>query len=166
MTNFILRVLVAVTALIIGISSVWGFGKLAAFGSRKAHFVRALLSSEHRFTPLARWSHGGYLQDYRTDDGQHINEGMRSFQTPDEAIAEFHRTFVAGSSEILERIPKFRNSHGELGERMVVRTLGREKVEWVAITWYDGGDSFTFVQAPTLELALEFEEFLNGKDNN
>ncbi|MEO6333721.1 MAG: hypothetical protein ABIO91_01940 [Pyrinomonadaceae bacterium] len=161
MRKLLLRLAVTAIAFMVGVGSSGGINKLSALVNAKAHTVRTLLSPAPRFAPTRRVGRQGYMQEYFTNDSRRVNEGIACFQTPEEAIAEFHET-VGRWTQIVERIPKHRNSRGEIGERVVARSVVGQ-TEQVSIMWYDGGDSFSFIQAPTVELALEFERFLNGE---
>jgi hypothetical protein len=51
-----------------------------------------------------------------------------------------------------------------LGERVVVINPpdDRNAEETVSILWHDGGQFIAFINAPSLDLALEFEDFLEA----
>ncbi len=62
-------------------------------------------------------------------------------------------------------MPKFRNHRGEIVERFVIINEANEDgTEWVSILFYDSDESYRFIDAPTLDLALEFEKYLISID--
>jgi hypothetical protein len=115
-------------------------------------------SDRPKFLPTARGCGYGYVQSYELPDGQKMMEGSVGYPSKLETINEY-REWLARASSIIERIPEYENRFGEKGERIVALfPPDAEGKEWAAIFWYDGGCCYTYIQAPTLELALEFEE--------
>lgn len=69
-------------------------------------------------------------------------------------------TFIMSqTARIFERVPGYKNRFGEVGERLVlvfpVDEAGREPA---SILWVDGRRHMLYIDAPSLELAREFEE--------
>jgi len=106
----------------------------------------------------------GYTQTYYTDDGQPLSEGV-SWNPSPSVIKERFQHWISDAKQVVERVPKFRNHRGEVGERIILINrpdeLGRGSV---SILFYDGGGSYRFIDAPTLDLAFEFEKYLISID--
>lgn len=107
----------------------------------------------------------GYIQGYETDDGQGLGEGVSWNPSRKRIKREFYKQ-VRNAKEIIERVPNYRNHNGDLGERIVIVNNANEAggEESITILWYDGGDSYRFIDAPTFKLALEFEKYLVSVD--
>lgn len=115
------------------------------------------LQSLPRFMPTGRACGNGYVQGYETAGGQSLAEGVQVFDSPRESRAELAE-WVASAVRIVERVPNHKNRWGELGERIVlIYRSNKDEREGAGIYWYGGGDSISFIEAPTLEIALEFE---------
>ena len=113
-----------------------------------------------RFSPFGRGCGMGYVQMYETDDGQRTNEGVAAFGSTREARREF-RLAVRNAERVIEKIPNYTNWRGKTGERIVVLNRPNDDGERSAsIYFYDGTDHFRYIDAPTEELAHEFELFL------
>ena len=116
-----------------------------------------------RFTGTFRGCGFGYVQGYETDDGQQLSEGITGNATRKKAPAEFKK-LIAKAVRVVERVPNYENHRGELGERVVLVNPpdDRNAEETVSILWYGGGQFIAFIDAPSLDLALEFEQFLEA----
>jgi hypothetical protein len=65
---------------------------------------------------------------------------------------------LAKASTIVERVPGYKNRFGDAGERIVVLSPPDENGKaWASIIWYGGGKYFSYIDAPSLGLAQEFE---------
>ena len=65
---------------------------------------------------------------------------------------------LAKATKIVERVPRHQNRSGEWGERVVAVFPPDEYGGATArILWYDGGECYLYIRAPTLDIALEFE---------
>jgi hypothetical protein len=114
--------------------------------------------TKHRFSPTARGCGPGYVQFYETDDGQHVTEGASPIS---KSFKPGYREQIRKAKQIISRTPNYRNSAGEVGERVVLVNKSSEmRAESVSILWYAGRDFYRFITAPTLDLALEFEKFV------
>jgi hypothetical protein len=123
-------------------------------------------NSVPRFQEWGRGCGNGYVQSYNTDDGQMVSEGVISTNSRRHAKREFAKELQA-AERIVQRAKNYRDFRGELGERVVLANKGDESGDnWVSILFYDGGDSFSYINAPTLELALEFEQFLTIEEHD
>ena len=126
---------------------------LVTFASPKSEPLKPL----PKFMPTGRGCGSGYVQAYETSDGQWLSEGVQSFQTTREARVALNK-WIKNAMRIIERVPNHKNRWGDMGERIViVNPANKIGQETVSIFWYGGDDSVFFIDAPTLELALEFE---------
>lgn len=115
------------------------------------------LKSLPKFMPYARGCGNGYAQSYTTPDGQWLGEGVEVYETPKKTRAKLNE-WITKATRIIERVPNYKNRWGDLGERIViVNPLDKDGKESVSVLWYGGGKSVSYIDAPTLELALEFE---------
>ena len=100
----------------------------------------------------------GYGQAYEMPDGQTMSEGSACSETSLEAGREW-RKLLAGATKVVERAPRHKNRFGERGERVVALFPPDEySGETARILWYDGGECYLYISAPTLDIALEFEK--------
>jgi len=157
------RLLIAVLTFTIGITGVWLL-------SRKPKVKKALPqvsiessttipeSEKPKFATTFRGCGMGYMQGYELPDGREMSEGSGCFESSRLARKEW-RKLIGQASQIVGRVPQYKNRFGEKGERIVALfppdEYGRE---WAKIMWYDGGDCYLSINAPTLEVALEFEK--------
>ena len=115
------------------------------------------LKSLPRFMPTGRGCGNGYAQGYKTSDGQWLGEGVQVFETTKKVRTELNK-WITQATRIIERVPNYKNRWGKLGERIViVNPLDENGKESVSVLWYGGGKSVSYIDAPTLELALEFD---------
>jgi hypothetical protein len=113
-----------------------------------------------RFLPTGRGCGMGYIQGYETSDGQKLGEGVRWNPKPNVVKLKVAK-FVRDAKQVVERQPDFRYGGDSIGERIVIVNRPDESgEESVSILYYDGSDSYKFIDAPTLELAEEFEQYL------
>jgi len=119
-------------------------------------------SKKHKFLPTYRACKPGYIQGYVTEDGQQLREGVAlAADGPfgqglrDRIRYARTRVFVAN----------YRDYRGRVGERFILlnEPIDHGK-ETVTILFYDGGDYYRFIDAPTRDLALEFEQYLISID--
>jgi hypothetical protein len=115
------------------------------------------LKSLPKFMPTSRGCGNGYSQSYETSDRQWLYEGVEVFENSKKARTELNK-WINQATKIIERIPNSKNRWGDLGERIVIANPpNKEGKETFSILWYGGGNSVSYIDAPTLELALEFE---------
>lgn len=167
MLNLFLRIVIGFVTFAVGISFVFVTSKLPASHNESVIIVEPVYKAEMgvpRFEPFGRGCGNGYVQGYETDDGQFVSEGV-VVEYSRKMIRRELRKWVRDSGQIIERVTKFRDHRGEVGERTVIlnKDVGEGK-ESVSIVFYDGGDSYRFIDAPTLDLALEFERYLISID--
>lgn len=126
---------------------------LTNFDTTKLESLRPL----PKFLPLGRGCGSGYVQSYSTYNGQRMSEGVEVFKTTKKTRSELNE-WIKNAVRIIKRVPNYKNRWGDSGERIVIVNPPNEKgQETVSVLWYGGGNSVTFIDAPTLELALEFE---------
>ncbi len=126
---------------------------LVTFDAAKSEPLKSL----PKFMPTGRGCGNGYMQGYSTSDGQWLSEGVRVFETSRKTRTELNK-WIAKATRVVERVPNYKNRWDKLGERIVVVNPPNEKgQETVSIYWYGRGNSVSYIDAPTLELALEFE---------
>lgn len=119
---------------------------------------------QKRFIPTGRGCGLGYFQGYRTNDGQHLSEGVTGYRSYKETGKEFKK-ILAKAVRIVERFPKYKNHLGDIGERVIlINPPDKNGKETISILWYGGKDYIQYVNAPSVDLALEFEQFLESID--
>lgn len=115
-----------------------------------------------RFIPTVRSCGLGYDQSYQTNDEQPLEEGMFGVETSKEASATFNK-MIAKASRVIEQGQRYRSHPDKVGERVIVVNPADENgEETISILWSDGKHYIAYINAPTLELALEFEQFLEA----
>lgn len=129
-------------------------GQVIVFEAENIPFLKP------RFSRGSRGCGQGYVQSYQTNDGQLVDEG--SFWELDNSKTKQHVDKIINNAQrVIERVPNDRDYFGERGERIVlVKKPNEEGEATVLILWYDGGKSYRFIAAPTLDIALEFEQYL------
>ena len=161
MKLLILRVLVASLTFAIGLTSSWLAKKppqsKRACADKSILTLNVLRSGSSRFTPTRRAYGGGYAQLYELADGREVSEGSRWYQTSLQTKKELDN-LLSRASKIVARIPKAKNRFGDEGQRIIALFPADENGRGRArIIWYGGGQSYLFIEAPSLETALEFE---------
>jgi hypothetical protein len=151
---------------IIGLSSVWLIrlpfqsterADVTAFSSPPAS-MSAPVEQRPGFTPTSRFCGNGYSQHYETSDGQRIVEGSFGYETR-AAARQRLKEILGKAARVVERVPGYKNRFGEAGERIVlVFPPDGKGHEPASILWFDGQHQIIFINAPSLELAREFEE--------
>ena len=102
------------------------------------------------------------MQGYQTNDGKKVVEGVDGYLSDKEARIAINKE-KRDAIRIIERVPDYRNHLGDVGERIVLEYGSNDHGEAMAsILFYDGGDSYRYIYAPSLDLALEFEQYLVG----
>lgn len=112
----------------------------------------SISATSPRFQETGRGCGMGYVQGYETDDGERVSEG---------SIGCFAAPGKKNSFRVAKRKPN--RVLTETSERAVVEINEDGKTSFV-IYEISEGDCTNFISAPTLELALEFEEFLKNRD--
>jgi hypothetical protein len=168
MQKILLRFVVALAAFLLGIAAVFAASKFWIASERYAFVfgpVYEIQVDTPRFMRTSRGcGKGFYIQSYVTEDRQSVAEGVVRALSPQESQLEFYKR-VNDAKQLVELLPEFRDYRGETGERIIlVNRPDEEGGESVSILFYNGGDSYKFLNAPTLELAIEFERYLMHED--
>ncbi len=101
----------------------------------------------------------GYAQFYESNNGHEVVEGTWFHSSAIEADASFNKAM----SETLHLI-EFTSEHlnkQRVGKRVVLVNRPKQwKPETVSILFYNGGQIIEYIEAPSLQLALEFEKHI------
>jgi hypothetical protein len=163
MSRIIVRTLVAVVTFVVGLTGVWLLthrDKSEPKGALESQPVALIVSPVQppRFTPTLRGCGMGYGQVYEMPDGQTMSEGSACSENSRKARWEWSK-LLANATKIVERVPRYKNRSGEWGERVVALFPPDEySGETARILWYDGDECYLYISAPTLDIALEFEQ--------
>jgi hypothetical protein len=113
---------------------------------------------EPRFRPIFTACGLGSVTTYKLPDGQELTTGSvcKDISNAYPTRMEYEK-LLAKASRIVERIPHHKISIGRVGERTAALYTDEAGNQQARILWYDGGTTFLFIEAPSLELALEFE---------
>lgn len=115
-----------------------------------------------RFTPTRRGCGLGYFQDYETNHGETVSEGVTVFDSRREA-RQFLEKKQREAVRIVERKANAFDIDGDSGLRLILEDPSDEAGKTsCSIIWYDGGQFVRQIEAPTPDLALEFEQYLIG----
>jgi hypothetical protein len=99
----------------------------------------------------------GSWRGYVTNDGQTLVQGSKGFDTPKKASAELKKR-IKEAVRIVEHIPNYKGFDKVVGERIIlINPPDKNGKETASILWYNGGQFISSIDAPSLELALEFE---------
>jgi hypothetical protein len=114
----------------------------------------------HQFRLTYRACGFGYTQGYEDEDGQELREGVASAaDNPYYGWGYRQRLQDARIRDFVANYPY----RGRVGERYILENKPNDLGEGsVTILFYDGGDTYRFIDAPTLDLALEFEQYLRS----
>ena len=159
MRRITFRIAVAILAFTIGIIGVWLVGlypKIEDFLVDKLIPTPVLEQGAKKFNPLLRACGPGYHEKYGLPDGRVMWEGSACYETPRLAKKELQDR-IDKSLKIIERVPNYKDRFGRIGERIVLLTLPDSYGARASILWYGGEDCFLYIDAPSLEIALEFE---------
>lgn len=168
-----LRIAIASFAFVLGVTAFWIAARqsyivapaevaqteVARLNSNIAETTEANLNKE-RFTFLGHACGNGWSQGYELPDGQHISTGLNVYDSSKEANAKISET-LAKSERIITTVEKYKNSDGKRGKRIIAEFTSEKTGEnIVGIFWFrKGKDSYEYIYAPTLEVALEFEKY-------
>jgi hypothetical protein len=161
-------IFVGVLAFVLSLPFVWIAEQIAPIrlNPNLAYSGSSFLPSylRPRFTPTGRGCGTGYRQDYITNDGERLSEGKRGSSFAESIEPEF-RQRVEAAAQIVEHIESYPDGHGNFGQRFVlINKAEKPGVASVSILWNDGNGYYSFIDAPTLDLALEFEKYLISID--
>ena len=164
MKRITFRLSIAALTFTVGVAGPWLMGK-----KQKAREALSEVSTEvstavaatgkPRFTATFRACGMGYVQGYELPDGRAMAEGTAGYSSRRKAKRELEK-YLAKASTIVERVPNYKNRFGEVGERIVALFPPDEEGKaGASIIWYGGGRFFHYIDAPSLEIALEFESW-------
>jgi hypothetical protein len=109
------------------------------------------------FEPSLRACGMGYAQMYLLRDGRKMGEGTVC-ETSARATQKQWRKLLATATNVIERVPNYKNRFGDSGERVVAWFPANEfGPESAQILWYGGGNCYSYISAPTFDIALQFE---------
>jgi len=163
MRRISLYLLIGILVLMVGLSCVWFWNIDQRDEETLADEPIAVASSPQRerlrFLPTARGcSRNGYVQGYELPDGQTMSEGGVGYPSKRRTRSELKK-WLSKASQRVEQVDQYENRFKEKGKRVVALfPADASGKELAIITWYGGGNSFSFIQAPSLDLALEFEK--------
>jgi hypothetical protein len=167
MRKLVLRIVISLLTFSVGMSMVFIARKVDPTPSESVFVVSPSNLAEMglpRFSPTTRGCGMGYTQGYQTDDGKPLAEGGSWSPTRRVTERKF-RKWVRNSKQIIERIPNYRDHRGRVGERVILINKPDDSgQDSISILFYDGSDSYHFIDAPSVDLALEFEQYLISID--
>ena len=150
MSRIFQRLVAVLLAFSLGVLIVWSMGLLT-----KAEMLLAKSYPHLVFSASSRGCGCGYSQDYSILDGRFMSEGA-SFSDCSDTKKRLESE-ISKATKIMERVPKI-NRFGEQGERIVVLYYSENsKAERAMILWHNE-DGMSYIDGPTLEIALGFEE--------
>lgn len=162
MPRITFRLIVAALAFAIGIVSIWLAGLYPKIEDFLVDRLSAPLKLDLRpqFEPTERsCGPDGYTQSYTLPDGREMSEASycpKPFYPLN--VNQEVQAMVANASRVVERVPTSKNRYGKLGERIVLEfspdSSGKDSA---SIIWFDG-NCMLEINAPSLEIALEFEK--------
>lgn len=112
----------------------------------------------------------GYVQSYDSNHGEKLSEGVLGYESRQAARKAFNdqlhdATRIIERNDVASVVPSTKSYLGAVGERVVLETPPNDVGHTsFAIIWYGGDDAIRVMEAPTLDLALEFEQYLIGID--
>jgi hypothetical protein len=118
------------------------------------------LPSIGKFNPTMRGcGPSGYIQAYELPDGQKMSEGTDCFDTRKEARKQLQKKLLQ-AAQVIEQDSAYKsNRHkGEAIERIVLLVAQDGEIPQHAKIIYVVGLCLAEINAPSLELALEFEK--------
>ena len=163
MPRILLQLSVTLLTFIIGVSlaSVWyilSHPSVESFKIAESTSVPQLVVEGPRFVQAGNacgFECSSHI--YNSSDGEVLSDSTCGYRSPARAKKELQRD-LKGVQKIVERVPKLDWNGRQIGERVVAVFLPDEYGRrWVRIMWTDGPRLHS-INAPTLELALEFEQ--------
>jgi len=166
------KLIIAFTALIIGLASVWllEFNKQQDKNSpteaklNENLFVERKITSptnlakKERFTMTSPFGglNGSYGAIYDSSEGQKLSTGVNCWETKSETLWAFARELSVAKQRI--KNSQITNKNNKKAKRIVIR-IGEKETQSFEILEYDETKCYSIITAPTLELALEFEKW-------
>ena len=170
MKHLTLRLLVAVLTFALGATAFWVARQKYNFWQTEVaqHTnVKQITISEpkpERFELLGHACGNGWVDGYEMPDGQRVSTGLDVFGSPRKAQSELSKNF-SKAERILTTVEKYEKPNGDIGKRTVAEFVSKKSDRSnVGIFWQQKGkDSYEYIYAPTLEIALEFEQYLESE---
>lgn len=167
MRNRLSRILIALVCFGLGVGAAMAVDifERVYFSYEPISVLGAGHSSQHsefrRFTPTYRRVCPAYAQGFKAPDGERVSEGVSPVDNP--FGQGYRQRILEGSTLVYVR--EYHGHRGVLGERYILQNPPNEQGETsVSILFYSGRDHYRFINAPTKDLALEFEQFLISTD--
>jgi hypothetical protein len=111
------------------------------------------VKENERFTLLGHACGNGYVQGYITNEGERLSTGLDIIKPKD-----FQKEVV--EAEILSKIENYENTDGKKGTRFILKGRNNKTgKEFYELIWYDQKRNKYYITAPSLDLALEFEQW-------
>ena len=149
------RLTVLILTFVIGITTAWSIGLLTKVEMLVAKGFPSLV-----FRPETRGCGCGFVQDYSLLDGRSLFEDSASAICSN--TEDRFQSIIAKASKIVERLPKT-DKYGNESERILLLYHSDEFNEERAKILRHSKDGLSFIDAPTLEVALTFEEVMSFK---
>jgi hypothetical protein len=162
MRKTILHLVVALMTFTVGVAAVWlcSFAPSKETATSELNENVVLLAAppvKQRFTSTFRACKPGWVQGYITSDGERLSESGNRFSSPALASGKLQK-WMKGAEKIIERAPRFDSKGKKVGERVIAAYPPNDHgVKWVSIMWTDK-NGLGSINAPSLQLALEFEK--------
>jgi hypothetical protein len=165
-----LRFLVAILTFALGATAFWvarqkyTFWQTEIAQQTNVKQTKIPESKPERFELLGHACGNGWVDGYEMPDGQRVSTGLDVFGSPRKAHSELSKT-LSKAERILTTTEKYEKPNGEIGKRTVAEFVSKKsETNSVGIFWQKKGeDSYEYIYAPTLEIALEFEQYLESK---
>lgn len=151
--------LIAILTFILGISAAWYVGILT-----KAEMLLARAHPNLVFSPSLRGCGCAWTQDYILLDGRFVYESRIGFCLKTESrpksqlTQEKFQSIIDSASTIVKRVPSYNYFYKKEGERVELLYLNSSGEERAKILWFDGDETLLEIDAPSLEIAIGFEE--------
>ncbi len=165
-----LRFLVAILTFFLGATAFWvarqkyTFWQTEIAQQTNVKQAEILESKPERFELLGHACGNGWVDGYEMPDGQRVSNGLDAFGSARKARFELSKTLSKAES-IIATVEKYEKPNGNIGKRTVATFVSRKSGKSsVGIFWQQNGkDSYEYIYAPTLEIALEFEHYLESE---
>jgi hypothetical protein len=162
MQRRIAYLVVALFTFSIGISAVWlcEFAQAKDGESRKLkenYILLAPPSTRERFTKtfIACGEHSS-SQQYQASTGEYLFEEWMTHSSVKHA-ERVKQKWIKDAEEIVERVSRFDSKGKKTGEKVIAIFPANDKgIKWVGIIWTEKS-LLRSIEAPSVQLALEFE---------
>ncbi len=165
-----LRFLVAILTFALGATAFWvarqkyTFWQTEVAQQTNVKQTKIPESKPERFELLGHACGNGWVDGYEMPDGQRVSTGLDVFGSPRKAQSELSKT-LSKAERILITVEKHEKPSGEIGKRTVAEFVSKKSGKSsIGIFWQQKGkDTYDYIYAPTLEIALEFEQYLESE---